>query len=112
MMLDGMRVGLFGGSFDPVHWGHVRLAECCQQQAPLDRVVFVPAAQQPLKHHAPQASGADRVAMLGLIAEGRPDWCVSTIELDRGGRSYTVDTLRAFRAEAPQTELFLLLGAD
>jgi nicotinate-nucleotide adenylyltransferase len=105
-------MGVFGGTFDPVHWGHLRLAECCEQQASLDDVAFVPAAQQPHKPHTPRASDADRVAMLELAIAGRPTWSVSTIEIDRGGRSYTVETLRELRARLPDAELFLLMGAD
>ncbi len=60
-----MRLGLFGGSFDPVHLGHLELARCCEQQAALDEVWFMPAAKQPLKPHGPVASDAERIAMLG-----------------------------------------------
>jgi nicotinate-nucleotide adenylyltransferase len=107
-----MRIGVFGGTFDPVHWGHLRLAEYCEQQASLDRVIFVPAAQQPHKPHAPRASDADRVAMLDLAIVDHPTWSVSTIELKRGGRSYTVHTLRELRAQLPGAEFFLMMGAD
>lgn len=107
-----MRLGVFGGSFDPVHLGHLRLAECCWGQAALDQVLFVPAARQPHKPRAPRASDEDRVAMLELAIAGRPEFGVSTIEILRGGLSYTVDTLRAIRAECPGDELFFLMGAD
>ena len=107
-----MRIGVFGGSFDPVHLGHLLLAECCWRQAALDRVLFVPAAQQPHKPQAPRGGDADRVAMLRLAIAGRPEFDVSTIEIDRGGVSYTVDTLRALRAAEPDAELFFLMGAD
>lgn len=107
-----MRLGIFGGSFDPVHVGHLRLAECCRRQAALDRVVFVPAAQQPLKPGGPVAPAADRAAMLRLAVADRPEFDVSTVELDRGGVSYTVDTLRDFAAMHPRAELFFLMGAD
>lgn len=89
-----MRLGLFGGSFDPVHHGHLRLAACCAERAGLDQVWFVPAAVQPFKQPGPVAGDADRLAMLRLATEGRPDFVVSTIEIDRGGVSYSVDTLR------------------
>jgi len=107
-----MRIGIFGGSFDPVHLGHLRLADCCWRQSRLDRVEFVPAAQQPLKPHGPVASEADRVAMLRLALADRPEFGVSTIEVDRGGVSYTVDTLREIRARQPEATLFFLMGAD
>jgi nicotinate-nucleotide adenylyltransferase len=111
-MLSAMRIGVFGGSFDPVHRGHVLLAECCRAQAALDRVLFVPAAHQPHKPHSPRASSADRLAMLELAIAGRPEFAASPLELERGGVSYTVDTLRAIAAKEPGAKLFLLLGAD
>jgi len=107
-----MRIGVFGGSFDPVHHGHLRLADCSWRQAALDRVEFVPAAQQPHKPHGPVASEADRVAMLQLAVAGRAEFAVSTVEIDRGGPSYTVETLRQMHAQRPDTELFFLMGAD
>lgn len=107
-----MRIGVFGGSFDPVHRGHLLLAECCWQQAKLDRVEFIPTAQQPLKPRGPVAGETDRLAMLQLAIAGRPEFGVSTIEIDRGGVSYTVDTLRALQQAWPGAELFFLMGAD
>ncbi|QDT71285.1 nicotinate-nucleotide adenylyltransferase [Lacipirellula limnantheis] len=107
-----MRIGLFGGSFDPVHRGHLLLAECCWRQARLDRVEFVPTAQQPLKPRGPVASEADRVAMLRLAIADRREFALSLLEVERGGVSYTVDTLRQFRSERPDAELFFLMGAD
>jgi nicotinate-nucleotide adenylyltransferase len=111
-MLECMRLGVFGGSFDPVHNGHLLLADCCLQQARLDRVLFMPAAHQPLKPWAPVASDRDRAAMLRLAIEDRPEFEASAIELDRGGVSYTVDTLRTLQAREPDAELFFLMGAD
>ena len=107
-----MRIGVFGGSFDPVHRGHLLLADCCWRQAGLDRVEFIPAAQQPLKPRGPVAAEGDRVAMLRLATAARPEFRVSTLEIDRGGVSYTVDTLRQLRADQPDAELFFLMGAD
>ena len=106
-----MRVGVFGGSFDPVHLGHLRLADCCWRQARLDRVKFVPASRQPHKPSGPVADDAHRVAMLRLALE-RPEFYVSTIEIYRGGVSYTVDTLRTLHERLPGAELFFLMGAD
>lgn len=107
-----MRLGIFGGSFDPVHRGHLLLAECCATQAKLDEVWFVPAAHQPLKPEGPVASDDDRLAMLRLACEDRPDCRISTIEIDRGGVSYTVDTLQAIRAEHVDAKFYFLMGAD
>jgi nicotinate-nucleotide adenylyltransferase len=107
-----MRIGILGGSFDPVHVGHLRLADSCWSQASLDRVEFTPTARQPLKPGGPEAADADRVAMLRLAIDGRAEFAVSTIEIDRGGFSYTIDTLRHLHAAQPASELYFLMGAD
>ena len=105
-------LGLFGGSFDPVHNGHLLLAECCAEQAQLDEVWFVPAANQPLKPVGPVASDEHRQEMLRLALAERAEFNISEIELSRGGVSYTVDTLRAVQAECPAAKLYFLMGAD
>jgi len=107
-----MRLGIFGGSFDPVHRGHLVLADCCLEQAQLDAIWFVPAAEQPLKPQGPRASAAHRLAMLERALASRDEFQVSTIELERGGVSYTVDTLEAIHDQQPSAELFFLMGAD
>jgi len=107
-----MRLGIFGGSFDPVHNGHLTLARACQQQAVLDEVWFVPTAIQPLKHRGPKATNNDRVEMLKLAIDDQPSWRVCTIEIDRGGPSYTVNTLRQLREELPEAQLFFMIGSD
>ncbi|MCK6481100.1 MAG: nicotinate (nicotinamide) nucleotide adenylyltransferase, partial [Planctomycetes bacterium] len=108
-----MRVGILGGSFDPVHLGHVALAEAARDRLALDRVLLVVARSQPLKPGGPAAGGEDRLAMVRLAVEGRPRLEASDLELRRPGPSYTVDTLRALRtALPPGAELLLLLGAD
>jgi len=107
-----MRIGIFGGSFDPVHSGHLVLAEKCWEQADLDRVVFVPAAQQPFKPTGPQASNSARKEMLQLATAGRKEFLISTVELDRGGVSYTADTIQQYHNDFPGAELYLLMGAD
>jgi len=107
-----MRLGLFGGSFDPVHYGHLLLAESCREQCRLDEVWFVPAATPPHKQTHALSPAAQRIEMLELATGGQPAFRVSRIEVERGGVSYTVDTLAALKAEDPQRELFFLLGAD
>ena len=107
-----MRLGIFGGSFDPVHDGHLELAVTCRDQAHLDEVRWIPAASQPLKPDGPFASDDDRCAMLQTANAGQEAMVVSRIELDRAGVSYTVDTLREISAAHPGDSLFLLLGAD
>lgn len=106
------RIGLFGGSFDPVHYGHLLLAECCREQLSLDQVWFMPAAVPPHKRDRALTDGAKRVDMLRLATGGEPAFVVSTMELDRGGVSYTVETLAAMHEQMPESEIFLLLGSD
>jgi len=107
-----MRIGLFGGSFDPVHAGHLRLARACSEQARLDQVWLVPAATQPHKPSGPVASDKQRCEMLRLAIAGQANLVLSMIEIERGGVSYTVETLEALRRSNPHDELFLLMGAD
>ena len=103
------RVGVFGGTFDPVHVGHLAIALAALESVPLDRVLFVPARRSPLKDRDPIASVADRVAMLQAAIASEHRFALSRVELDRDGVSYTVDTLEALRSEG---ELFLILGSD
>lgn len=107
-------LGIYGGSFDPVHNGHLALARACREQAALDEVWFTPTAIQPLKQQGPQATNADRLEMLRLAIDESPSsgWRVCTIEIDRGGKSYTVDTLRQLHAELPATALYFMIGSD
>ncbi|MFH1922124.1 MAG: nicotinate-nucleotide adenylyltransferase [Planctomycetota bacterium] len=107
-----MRLGLFGGSFDPVHYGHLLLAECCREQCRLERVLFLPAAVPPHKQDRRLTPASARVEMLQLAIAGHAAFDVNRYEVDRGGVSYTVETLRHFRGEDPDGELFLLVGAD
>lgn len=107
-----MRLGLFGGSFDPVHYGHLLLAECCREQCRLDEVWFVPAAVPPHKQDRQLSPAEARVEMLQLAIAGHEAFSVDRYEIDRGGVSYTVDTLRHVRREFPEEEPFLLMGAD
>ena len=107
-----MRLGLFGGTFDPVHYGHLLLAECCREQCRLDEVRFLPAAVPPHKRYRELTPADARVEMLELAVAGHPAFSVSRYETDRGGVNYTVDTLTHFRGEDPDAELFFLLGAD
>jgi len=107
-----MRIGIYGGSFDPVHLGHLLVAECCREQCRLDEVWFVPAATSPHKQHIVAAEAHYRVEMLKLAVGGHESFRVSSVEVERGGVSYSVDTLEQIHAEDPSHELFLILGAD
>jgi nicotinate-nucleotide adenylyltransferase len=104
------RVGIFGGSFDPVHRGHLDTIDAAARRLRLERVVFVPSRLSPGKQQ-PLADARHRVAMLALALEGRAVWSISLEELDREGPSYTVDTLRAF-ASRGDADLWLLMGTD
>lgn len=107
------RIAMFGGSFDPVHHGHLLLAQDALETLHLDRLIFVPARINPHKQEAaPRASGADRLHMLHLATQEEPRFSVDPLELEREGPSYTVDTLATFRSRWPGAELFLLLGED
>lgn len=106
------RIGIFGGSFDPVHYGHLILAELCCEFCQLDEVRLVPAAVPPHKQGRGRASGEHRVEMLKLAIGGNPRLSVWDGEIQRGGVSYTVETLRQIQAEQPQDQLFFLMGAD
>ena len=107
-----MRLGIYGGSFDPPHLGHLLPVIDAAEQLGLDGVRFVPAAIQPLKVGRASASPADRLAMTERLVEGIPGFTVDPAEIDRPGLSYSVDTLAGVSAEVPGAELFLLLGAD
>lgn len=107
-----MRIGLFGGTFDPVHVGHIALAEAALSAFALDRVVLMPGYVTPFKQGRKVASAEDRLAMLKLAVAGHPRLEISTLELERGGVSYTVDTLETLRKMYPAYELWLLLGLD
>lgn len=107
-----MRLGILGGSFDPVHFGHLLLAETCREQCRLDQIRFVPAATAPHKQQQSSTPEKHRLTMLELALAGNPAMVVSALEIERGGVSYTVDTLQELRRREPEVELFLLMGAD
>lgn len=107
-----MRLGIFGGTFDPVHYGHLLLAEYCREQLSLDQVWFVPTAIPPHKQDALLTPATARIEMLKLAIGGQESFQISSYEVDRGGVNYTVDTLEHFHAEDPTRELFFLMGAD
>ena len=106
------RIGLFGGSFDPVHLGHLLVAQAAGEELALDRLFFIPAAQSPFKPSAQPASPALRGRMLRLSLVGKSGCEIDTQELTRGGVSFTIDTVRDYTRRFPQAELFYLIGAD
>lgn len=107
-----MHRGIFGGSFDPVHNGHLVVARAAAKALGLDRVHLIPTFHQPLKKGEHGASAAHRMAMVRLAVQGDPVLRADATEVDRGGTSYMVDTLRTLAAEHPGDPLSLLVGAD
>jgi nicotinate-nucleotide adenylyltransferase len=111
MGVKPLRIGLFGGSFDPVHAGHLALACAAQQQLGLDQLRWIPAGQ-PWQKARGLLSAEHRLAMLACILEGHPEHVMDACELKRAGPSYTVQTLRELQASAQNVEWFLLMGQD
>jgi nicotinate-nucleotide adenylyltransferase len=106
------RVGLFGGSFDPIHIGHLILAREAREQLGLDRVIFIPAAISPHKLDREPAPAHARLEMVRAAVEGEPGFEVDDSEIQRDGPSYTIHTIRHFRERRPSDELFYFIGAD
>src|SRR4051794_7686772 len=106
------RIGLFGGSFDPVHIGHLLVAQAACEELALERLFFVPAAQSPFKPENEPAPAASRLRILRLALAGHSNYEIDEQEVRRGGISFTVDTVRDYTARFPSAELFYLIGAD
>lgn len=107
-----MATGVFGGSFDPVHHGHLIAADRAAEALGLETVLFVPCARQPLKAGGPAATAKQRCEMLRIAVQGHPRYAIEAMELDRPAPSFTVDTLRILRERWPDDRLVLILGAD
>lgn len=106
-----MNIGVFGGAFNPVHNGHMNLAEVYYNDLKLDKLIFIPTARPPHKTDEHLVSGKDRVNMLRLATENKP-YEISTLEFERDGKSYTYDTLLELKKIYPNDRLFLIIGAD
>ncbi len=106
------RLGILGGSFDPIHLGHLRSAEEVREALSLDRVYFVPANRPPHKPERRLAEGGARLAMLEIAIAGNPAFRASPVELERGGTSYSIDTLQSFATTEPGALLFFIVGID
>ena len=107
-----MRWGIYGGTFDPVHLGHLIVAEACREACGLDRVLWIPNHRSPHKQQAALTPGSQRVEMISLAIAGHPAFQVDRREIIRSGLSYTVETLRELHLEHPDDEFRLILGAD
>jgi nicotinate-nucleotide adenylyltransferase len=106
------RVGVYGGTFDPIHRTHLEIAQAAMRHAALDQVIFVVAARPPHKRGEVFASAEDRLAMVEALVSVEPGMAASRMELDREGPSYTVDTLRDLQAAHPGAALYLIVGYD
>jgi len=107
------RVGLYGGTFDPIHIGHLIVARAVREQLALDRMVLIPSARPPHKPHPDLTDAVHRLAMARLAVDGEPELEISDCEARRTGPSYTIDTVQAFRkASGPQAEIIWVIGAD
>jgi nicotinate-nucleotide adenylyltransferase len=107
------RLGIIGGSFDPIHYGHLMIAEQARFQLQLDQVLFVPAHVSPLKMESRPASSDHRCRMVQLAIADNPAFALSRVDLDRPAPSYTVDTLRLLRQDlSPDAEMYFIVGAD
>jgi nicotinate-nucleotide adenylyltransferase len=107
-----VKIGFLGGSFDPIHFGHLLAAQDAYEQHKLDRLVIVPASQSPMKPGDMQSTAADRLAMIRAATEWDTRMEVSDFELQRGGVSYTIDSARHFRALYARDELYWVIGGD
>jgi nicotinate-nucleotide adenylyltransferase len=107
-----VNLGLFGGSFDPIHLGHLLVAQAAREELGLDRLFFIPAAQSPFKPDAKPTAANERLRLLRLALAGQTNCEVDDQEIRRGGVSYTVETVRDYVARFPRAKLFYLIGAD
>jgi nicotinate-nucleotide adenylyltransferase len=107
-----MRIGIFGGSFDPVHYGHLWIAEAALEQLQLQQIRWIPVAQSPLKPLGPIASAEDRLQMLRLAVAGANEHVVDDREIRRGDVSFTLDTVEELLAENPDATIIMVIGSD
>ncbi|MGE5197902.1 MAG: nicotinate-nucleotide adenylyltransferase, partial [Deltaproteobacteria bacterium] len=107
-----MKTGIFGGTFNPIHLGHLILAEEVREKLELDRVIFVPTYLPPHKDVSDVASAKNRYQMITLAIKGNKYFAVSDREIKRNGRSYTIDTLKEFKGLYPRDELYFMIGSD
>jgi nicotinate-nucleotide adenylyltransferase len=110
--MTGARVGVLGGTFDPVHVGHLAAARAAEGALGLEQLLFIPSHAPPHRPDSPIASGYHRLQMIALAASDEPGWQASDVELNRGGASYTFDTLTTLRQRDPTSQFFFIAGAD
>jgi nicotinate-nucleotide adenylyltransferase len=111
-MTSSQKIGLYGGSFDPVHLGHLLVAQAACEEVGLDRLFFIPAARSPFKPDISPTSGAERLRLLRMALAGKTHYEVDDLEVKRGGMSYTIDTAWEYARRFPGAKLYYLIGAD
>jgi nicotinate-nucleotide adenylyltransferase len=111
-MKDMMKVGIMGGTFNPIHNGHLLLAENAYEQMGLDKVLFMPSKNPPHKNKTNIVADEDRLAMVALAIQDNPHFTLSTMEMEREGITYTADTLSILTEKNPQIEYYFIIGAD
>jgi nicotinate-nucleotide adenylyltransferase len=109
-MSNVLKIGLYGGTFDPIHHGHLILARQAKEELGIDKLVFIPAAENPFKKQGTPA--LHRFEMVRLALEGQPEFFLDSIEIDRGGISYAYDTVQVYREKYPGANLYFLIGDD
>lgn len=107
-----MKIGILGGTFNPIHIGHLILAEEAREKLGLDKVIFVPTYLPPHKDNSDIAAALHRLRMLELALKSNKLFCVSDIEIKRNGRSYTIDTIKEFKEKYPKDDLYFIIGSD
>ncbi|MCX5706063.1 MAG: nicotinate-nucleotide adenylyltransferase [Candidatus Omnitrophica bacterium] len=107
-----MKIGILGGTFNPVHIGHLILAEEAREKLGLEKIIFMPAYLPPHKDNADIAAAGERLKMVKLAIKGNKYFFVSDIEIKRNGRSYTIDTIKEFKKAHPKDELYFIIGSD
>lgn len=107
-----MKIGILGGTFNPIHIGHLILAEEAKERMKLDKIIFVPTYLPPHKDNIGIVDAQERLAMIKLAISGNKSFSVSDIEIKRDGRSYTIDTLREFKKKFPKEEFYFIIGSD
>ena len=110
-MFEG-KIALFGGTFDPVHYGHLEIARIAQKELKLERVIFIPNKKSPLKSHSPSVEPRDRLKMVELAIKDDPLFSVSDYEINKFDIDYSYQTALHFKKKFPQSKLYWLLGAD
>ena len=112
MSCQNKKVGIMGGTFDPIHYGHLMLAQNALDTFSLDEILFVPSGTPWLKESTKVLSKNKRVSMTGMAIEDNPDFALSTIEIDREGNSYSYETIEELKKEQPDTDFYFIMGAD